>query len=103
MKLAIFGKESLDELEEMAVELFTEIQNKNVDVPKWSDSIYLEDQKAIKLFIVPVKDSRNLTISFQIPDLDEYFRCGVSYTKTLYNIPKLLIDWVIICQSISNW
>lgn len=40
--------------------------------------IYLDDQKGIKLMIVPVKDSRNLTISFQIPDLDEHFRSGVS-------------------------
>lgn len=78
MKLAIFGKESLDELEEMTLERFSNIENKNVEVPKWSDKIYLEDQKAVKLFIVPVKDSRNLTISFQIPDLDEHFRSGVS-------------------------
>lgn len=78
MNLAIFGKESLDELEDMTLKYFSEIENKIVEVPKWSDDIYLDDQKAIKLMIVPVKDSRNLTISFQIPDLDEYFRCGVS-------------------------
>lgn len=78
MNLAIFGKESLDELEDMTLKYFSEIENKIVEVPKWSDDIYLDDQKAIKLMIVPVKDSRNLTISFQIPDLDEHFRCGVS-------------------------
>lgn len=80
MKLAVFGKESLDELEELTVELFSGIQNKAVEVPKWSDEIYLEDQKAIKVYIVPVKDSRNLTISFQMDSfLDQYFRSGVSY------------------------
>lgn len=78
MNLAIFGKESLDELEEMTLKYFSDIENKNVEVPKWSEKIYLDDQKAVKLTIVPVKDTRNLTISFQIPDLDEHFRSGVS-------------------------
>ncbi|CRK98493.1 CLUMA_CG011850, isoform A, partial [Clunio marinus] len=76
MNLAIFGKESLDELEKMTLKYFSDVEDKNVEVPKWSDEIYLEDQKAIKLCIVPVKDSRSLTISFQIPDLDEHYRCG---------------------------
>lgn len=78
MSLAVFGKESLDDLEEMVLRYFSTIENKNVELPKWSDKIYLDDQNAIKLMIVPVKDSRNLTISFQIPDLDEFFRSGVS-------------------------
>ena len=77
MVVAIFGKESLDELEQMTLKHFAPIKNKDVVLPKWSDEIYLKEQNAIKLMIVPVKDSRNLTISFQIPDLDEYFRSGV--------------------------
>jgi insulysin len=78
MNLAILGKESLDELEELTIKYFSDIENKNVELPKWSDEVYLPDQKAVKVHIVPVKDSRSLTISFQIPDLDEYFRSGVS-------------------------
>jgi insulysin len=78
MTLAIFGKESLDELEALAVKYFSGIENKNVELPKWSDDLYNDDQKNTKTYIVPVKDSRTLTISFQIPDLDEHFRCGVS-------------------------
>lgn len=78
MSLAIFGKESLDELEEMTIKHFADIENKNVETPKWDDKVYLDDQQTIKLMIVPVKDSRNLTISFQIPDQDEFYKCGVS-------------------------
>lgn len=77
MTLAIFGKESLDELEELATKYFSEIENKNVALPVWSDKIFLDDQKMTKVYIVPIKDTRNLTISFQIPDMDEYFRSGV--------------------------
>ncbi|KAL7034103.1 hypothetical protein ACKWTF_007861 [Chironomus riparius] len=76
MTLAIFGKESLDELEELTTKYFSGIENKNVALPVWSDKIFLDDQKMTKVFIVPIKDTRNLTISFQIPDMDEYFRSG---------------------------
>lgn len=76
MSLAIFGKESLDELESMALKYFSEIENKNVKVPEWSDKIYLEDQQMTKTYILPIKDTRSLTISFQIPDYDEHFRSG---------------------------
>jgi len=78
MNLAIFGKESLDELEEMTMKYFSNIENKNVELPKFGDKIYLDEQKATKLFIVPIKDTRNLTISFQTPDLDEFYKAGVS-------------------------
>lgn len=78
MNLAILGKESLDELEDLTMKYFENIENKSVELPKWSDEVYLPDQKAVKVHIVPVKDSRSLTISFQIPDLDEYYRSGVS-------------------------
>lgn len=96
MNLAIFGKESLDELEQMTNKYFASIENKNVELPKWSDEIYTDDQKAIKLFIVPVKDSRNLTISFQIPDLDEYYKSGVSDdNKMSHSID--VFDFISIC------
>lgn len=76
MTLSILGRESLDELEEMTLKYFANIENKNVELPKWSDKVFLEDQHHTKLYILPIKDTRNLTISFQIPDYDEYFRSG---------------------------
>jgi insulysin len=77
MTLAIFGKESLDELEDLVIKYFSEIDNKNIELKKWSDKVYLEDQIMTKLYIVPIKDTRSLTISFQIPDdSDENFRSG---------------------------
>lgn len=79
MTVALFGKESLDELEELATKYFSDIENKNVPLPQWTDDVYLEDQFMTKLFIVPIKDTRTLSISFQIPDLDEHFRSGVSF------------------------
>lgn len=76
MSLSILGRESLDELEEMTLKYFADIENKNVELPHWSDKVFLEDQHHTKLYILPIKDTRNLTISFQIPDYDEHFRSG---------------------------
>lgn len=76
MTLSILGRESLDELEEMTLKYFADIENKNVELPQWSDKVFLEDQHHTKLYILPIKDTRNLTISFQIPDYDEHFRSG---------------------------
>ncbi|XP_062560794.1 insulin-degrading enzyme isoform X2 [Armigeres subalbatus] len=76
MSLAVFGKESLDELEGMVVGMFSEIENKNVTSPQWKDLPFREDQLATRAMIVPVKDSRSLTITFQTEDLERHYRAG---------------------------
>lgn len=76
MSLAVFGKESLDDLESMVVGMFSEIENKNVTSPEWKDLPYKNDQLATKTKVVPVKDSRSLTITFQTEDLEQHYRAG---------------------------
>ncbi|XP_021926557.1 insulin-degrading enzyme isoform X2 [Zootermopsis nevadensis] len=76
MALAILGKESLDELERMSVELFLDVKNKNVTVPRWTEHPFGPEQLQMKGYIVPVKDIRNLNITFPIPDLHEYYKAG---------------------------
>ena len=62
----------------MAVELFSSVKNKEVEAPVWPDHPMGPEQLKVKGFIVPVKDLRNLNITFPIPDLHEYYRAGVS-------------------------
>ncbi|XP_032591237.1 insulin-degrading enzyme isoform X1 [Drosophila grimshawi] len=76
MCLAVIGKESLDELEEMIIAKFSEIENKNVKVPDWPRHPYADDQYGQKLKIVPIKDIRSLTISFTTDDLTQYYKSG---------------------------
>lgn len=76
MCLAVFGKESLDELEKMIVELFSQIHNKDIKVENWGADPFLSQQMSTKTFIIPVKDTRSLTISFMTPDLDVYYKAG---------------------------
>lgn len=78
MCLCVYGKESLDDLEEMVVSKFSEIVNKNVVAPRWTNHPFLPEHYATKIYIIPVKDSRTLQITFPIGDLDQYYKSGVS-------------------------
>ncbi|XP_053683115.1 insulin-degrading enzyme [Sabethes cyaneus] len=76
MHLAVFGKESLDELESMVVQMFSDIERKEVEAPSWRKFPFGEEQLATKTMVVPVKDTRSLTIAFQTEDLDQYYKAG---------------------------
>lgn len=77
MCLAVYGKEKLDELEEMVIPRFAEIANKNITSPRWTDHPFLPEHYATKVSIVPVKDSRSLTLTFLTGDLDQFYKAGV--------------------------
>ncbi|RXG67447.1 Insulin-degrading enzyme [Armadillidium vulgare] len=74
MALAILGKENLNELEEIAISLFSDVENHDVEIPYWSEHPFSEKELKKKAFIVPVKDIRNLNITFPIPDLRPYYK-----------------------------
>lgn len=80
MTLAVFGKESLDELEKMTLSKFSEIENKNIDLPRWDPNPYNKDQFGKKVYIAPVKDIRSLNLEFVTPDLGAYYKSLVSKT-----------------------
>uniref|UniRef100_A0A914XIB4 Insulin-degrading enzyme n=1 Tax=Plectus sambesii TaxID=2011161 RepID=A0A914XIB4_9BILA len=75
MGLCIIGNQSLDEMEsEMVAKMFVDIENKKSTRKKWETHPYGKDQLGHRLEVVPVKDLRNLSISFPLPDLDPYYR-----------------------------
>ncbi|XP_050730176.1 insulin-degrading enzyme-like isoform X1 [Eriocheir sinensis] len=74
MALAVLGKESLDELEEMVLGLFSEVENKSVTVPEWITHPFGPKQCRKVGYVVPVKDIRNLYVTFPIPDLHPYYK-----------------------------
>ncbi|XP_013403642.1 insulin-degrading enzyme [Lingula anatina] len=74
MGLSVLGKESLDELQEMVLDLFSNVENKEVAIPEWPESPYGPEQLQVKAFVVPVKDIRNLSILWPIPDLQEHYK-----------------------------
>ncbi|XP_065170967.1 insulin-degrading enzyme isoform X2 [Atheta coriaria] len=76
MSLAVLGKESLDELEAMVVELFADVENKNVEAPSWPVHPFKAEQMGTCTQVVPVKDIRNLNIVFPCEDLSQYYESG---------------------------
>lgn len=74
MTLAVIGKESLEELTDMVVPLFSGVKNKNISVPEWKEHPFGPEQLKLKGYVVPVKDVRNLNITFPIPDLHPYYK-----------------------------
>lgn len=62
----------------MVMEKFSEIENKNVEIPKWPRQPYDDEQYGTKVMVVPVKDLRSLTISFTTDDLSQFYKSAVS-------------------------
>lgn len=74
MSLCILGKENLDELSEMALNCFGDVENKNVAVPEWKEHPCGPEEVKICLKAVPIKDLRNLSVTWPIPDLHEFYK-----------------------------
>ncbi|KAI9827721.1 MAG: Insulinase (Peptidase M16) [Thelocarpon impressellum] len=70
MKLVILGRESLDELEAWAVELFSAIRNKDLPQNRWdAEQPFTDKELLTQYFAKPVMDMRELDLVF--PFLDE--------------------------------
>uniref|UniRef100_A0A665U7H9 Insulin-degrading enzyme n=1 Tax=Echeneis naucrates TaxID=173247 RepID=A0A665U7H9_ECHNA len=74
MGLCVLGRESLDELTSMVVNLFGEVENKNVPVPEFPEHPFQEEHLRQFYKVVPIKDIRNLYVTFPIPDLQKYYK-----------------------------
>ncbi len=72
MSLCVLGKDSLEDLETMVLDIFARVENKDIQIPSWSDHPY-KDGKTMT-YVLPVKDIRQLNITFPIPDLREHYR-----------------------------
>lgn len=77
----LFVIESLDELEEMVIKLFGEVQDKQVNAPKWEEHPFKKEQFKTCAYMIPIKDVRNLNIIFPAPDLHQYYKSAVSTYK----------------------
>lgn len=87
MNLAIFGRDSLDELEALARKYFLDgIDNKWHEIPRFSDRIYEDYQLMTRTYIEPLKDIRTMTLSFQTPDLMGYYKSRVSGKTSLRQV-----------------
>nr|XP_058959294.1 insulin-degrading enzyme-like isoform X2 [Pocillopora verrucosa] len=73
MALTILGRDSLDDLTNLVIKLFSDTEDKNVSIPEFHDHPYDDEQVQVELKVVPIKDIKQLNISFPIPDVNQYY------------------------------
>ena len=74
MKLAVIGKETLDELESWVKEFFSDVNNQDLPQLRW-DGIPICSNENIntQMFVKPVMDQRMLDIFFPYPDEEDLY------------------------------
>ena len=74
MTVALEGPFSLDKLAEFAETYFSPIVSQSEPIKPIDVPIYLPEHQQIKIDVCPVKDDRQLIISFALPCIDDYYR-----------------------------
>jgi insulysin len=74
MKLVIYGRESLDELQSWTEELFSSVKNSQVTRPEWPGQPWdLESKKNLLIQAKTLKEMRSMYITWLIPDQRPYY------------------------------
>jgi len=73
MKLVIYGKESLDDLCNMAVKMFSDIKNIHVVPTVFPNETMTKNELNKEMYYKPVKDLRNIDLFFPFKDDVQYY------------------------------
>lgn len=74
MKLVVLGREPLDVLQKWVVELFSGIENKNLEPNRWTNEMpFRQADLGSQCFAKPVMDSRELNMIFPFIDEENLF------------------------------
>ncbi|GAB5368156.1 hypothetical protein AAMO2058_001294300 [Amorphochlora amoebiformis] len=74
MKVCILGKESLDDLQKLAVKYFSNVENKSVDRPSWATEPFHAPSLGHLYELVPIKEQRRISILWAFPSLREHYK-----------------------------
>lgn len=76
MRLAIYGKDSLDQLEAWTVELFSDVPNKQASLPTWptGELPWSPTELCTAVYAKTLKDMHVLIIAWQIEDQRKLYR-----------------------------
>lgn len=79
MCLAVYGRETINQLEAMVIPRFSKIANKNTISFRWTNHPYSPDNYATRVSIVPVKNLRTLSLNFPTGDLIPFYKTKVCF------------------------
>lgn len=74
MRVCVYGKESLDELESWVTTRFSEVPNKNLPVMSFGDEPYAPEDLSKLTRVVPIKDKKSLELGFLLPPLEARYK-----------------------------
>jgi len=74
MTLAVLGKEDLDTLQNIVIDIFGNVEDKNIEAQQWQNSPLTDEQFRKITYVVPVKDVRSLRLTWSIPDLRPHYK-----------------------------
>ena len=83
MTLVCLHVESLDEMTNYVCDLFGNIVNKKVNEPSWPEHPYGADQLRKRVYAVPIKDIRKLSLLWPCDDLQQWWESMVSVINTV--------------------
>lgn len=74
MKLVLLGKESIDELCDMAEKYFVDVKNQDINIPTFPGTPFGSDELCKRLDVVPVRDGvRTLEIQFPMREIESLY------------------------------
>lgn len=56
---------------------FGDVKKTNAVLPVWNDPIYKKEQLCTKTLLVPLQDTKSLTVTFPVPDQTKNPKSGV--------------------------
>lgn len=74
MTLAVYGPQSLDELETMIRDRFSSIENRQLEAKTYEEPLLKPDTLPARVRAATLKDIRSLSLSFPIPSQQPYYR-----------------------------
>ena len=74
MTLALEAPLSLDELETLANQYFIGIKKTKLPKSEVSEPLYLTEHKNVRIKVKPVKNDKQLIVSFALPCIDQYYK-----------------------------
>ena len=73
MSVCLVHNQPLDVMEDLAIKVFSPVQNKNIPERIWPQNVFKNQQMRTKLFVVPVKDIYHVNLTFPMEDMCQYY------------------------------
>ncbi|KAJ8323053.1 metalloprotease [Batrachochytrium dendrobatidis] len=91
MKLAVVGKEPIETLVEWVASKFSDVKNKSIDVPIFSNDALTAAELQKEILVKPVKETRTLTLTFPCADTRKLYKCS----DGLMDLPLEIAVWAL--------